>query len=114
MLKKILMENEDLLVVNKPASIPCYRCGMYKHNSLLDLIKLNYPKYESLKLSPVHRLDRAVSGVILLAKSSHFAAEFEKKLKNNQVRKYYLARVVGQLERFVHTFCTYISAFFLT
>lgn len=52
---KVILDNDDLLVVDKPSSIPVHPCGNFKYNSLSMLLELEH-NYKNIK--PVHRLDR--------------------------------------------------------
>lgn len=81
----VIYENEDLLVVNKPASWPTHACGNYRLNSLAQILK-------HTKCHPIHRLDRQTSGVLILSKSQA-ANKFQNLLKTGSKR--YLARVRG-------------------
>ncbi len=51
-----------------------------------------------LRFSPVHRLDQATSGVLLLACRRVVAQQLSDCFRNHQVRKSYVALVVGRLE----------------
>jgi len=58
---EVLCESNRVLVVNKPASIPCYPSGPYHANSLSKIItQTAEPSRQNLH--PVHRLDRLTSG----------------------------------------------------
>ena len=52
---KIEYEDESLLAVNKPASIPVHPCGNFKFNSLTCLLEF---EHDLTDLHTVHRLDR--------------------------------------------------------
>ncbi len=56
----IVGETEEILAVNKPASMPMHPCGAYRHNSLLSILQQDLCKdHEKVKdLRLVHRLDR--------------------------------------------------------
>lgn len=62
----ILYQDEDLLIVNKPAHIPVHPTGRYLRNTLINVLKkqtgLNF-------LILAHRLDRETSGVCVLSKT---------------------------------------------
>ena len=51
----VIHDDEDWLVVDKPASIPVHPCGRYRHNSVIFILakELGYKQ-----LYTVHRLDR--------------------------------------------------------
>jgi 23S rRNA-/tRNA-specific pseudouridylate synthase len=62
---EIIYEDDDMLVVNKPASIVVYPISGYRLNSLTFILakEMGY-----MNIRPVHRLDRLTSGVIIFAK----------------------------------------------
>ncbi len=104
----IIYEDDDLLVVNKPAGMVVHpACGNYSGtlvNALLDypgfLTKFNAPrdtKDEKHTLRPgiVHRLDKDTSGIMLVAKTGHAHRKLSKQLKNRTVTKKYIALVKG-------------------
>ncbi len=62
-----LYEDEDLLVVDKPAHIPVHPTARYYRNTVIRILGDARPgEYLSL----VHRIDRETSGVLILAKSA--------------------------------------------
>ncbi|KAF1324573.1 Rna pseudouridylate synthase, partial [Globisporangium splendens] len=66
-------EDDDLLVVSKPPSIPTHPCGAYRHNSLHSIVQHARPDLPQLNI--VHRLDRLTSGAddaLIKAKRSDF------------------------------------------
>lgn len=85
-------EGEGLIAVNKPTGIPVHPAGRYRHNCLTELlqIKLGYKVYAS------HRLDRLTSGLLIVARTSQAASRFSEKLRDRNISKEYLARVVGK------------------
>ena len=90
---RVLYENEDLIVIDKPAGIAVQGgTGQRRHIDGLSrvLVKESEP---TPKL--VHRLDKDTSGVMLLAKSADAARRFGHKFKMGTVRKKYWAVVVG-------------------
>ena len=90
----IVFENEDLVVVNKPATLPVHPCGVFRYNSVLHLLEMEDNRKESLHV--VHRLDRLTSGVVILAKSKAMAQSWGTRLAQHAVEKVYLARVEGK------------------
>lgn len=93
-LPEILYEDNHLLGVNKPA-------GMLSQGDQTgdfcvvdwakDYIKRHYDKPGDVFLGLPHRLDRPVSGVLLLAKTSKALARLNETFKKRTVRKTYLA-----------------------
>jgi len=72
---EILYEDNDLLVIDKPAGV----------NSD------DFPKR-------VHRLDKDTSGILLVAKNNDALSFLQKQFKTRQVIKKYLALVIGNLK----------------
>lgn len=94
----IIYEDDSLLVVEKPASMPIHACGAYNFNSLMEVLSYWKPDtYGTGKLFTVHRLDRLTSGLVLIAKSSSLAKSLSKCIvERDNCQKLYLARVKGK------------------
>ena len=62
---EIIHEDDDMLVVNKPASMVVYPISGFRLNSLTYILakEMGY-----MNIRPVHRIDRLTSGVIIFAK----------------------------------------------
>lgn len=90
---EIVFEDDALLAVNKPAGLLVHRSKIAaaEDNFLID--RLRTPERRDLFL--IHRLDRATSGVVLLAKSRDVAAELGRQFMDRSVSKRYLAVVRG-------------------
>jgi 23S rRNA pseudouridine955/2504/2580 synthase len=96
---EIIFEDEDLIVLNKPAGIAVHEAkGILKRKSLLGLLEA---KYRAQGVSPrlVHRLDKETSGVLLAAKNAQTAKQLETAFANDRVKKEYLCLLVGRLPR---------------
>ena len=63
-----MTETDDLIAVHKPASIPVHVSGQYRKNTVMALLQVQRPDLG--RLFPVHRLDKPVSGLLLIAKSA--------------------------------------------
>lgn len=90
---KIIYEDSQTLVINKPPSIPIHPCGRFRHNSITNILRRELG-YENLRI--VHRLDRLVSGVLIIAKNPSKAHKFEDAITKRQVEKVYVCRVGGE------------------
>jgi 23S rRNA-/tRNA-specific pseudouridylate synthase len=88
---RVVQETKDVLVVDKPGTLPIHPCGGYHVQSLMPLLE---PRYG--KLFTIHRLDRLTSGLIILGKTSQIATEWGKAIMNRNCKKAYLARVAGK------------------
>ncbi len=95
MLFKIIHEDPDLLVINKPAGLVCHPTKGDEYSSLISRVRLHLGAGISAHL--VNRLDRETSGVVLVAKNSEVAGELGKLWEARAVQKEYLAIVHGHL-----------------
>ena len=89
---RILHEDEAILIVHKPAPLPMHPCGRFNRNTLTAILADVYLPYNP---RPVHRLDANTSGVVLFARTRHFARQLQKQFERGEVEKRYLARVHG-------------------
>ncbi|MCB1671756.1 MAG: RluA family pseudouridine synthase [Gammaproteobacteria bacterium] len=89
---RILLENDDFLVIDKPAGLAVHG-GSGVRLGLIEALRQIRPEWQSLEL--VHRLDRDTSGCLIVAKNSIFLKEINRQLKNKSVSKIYLALVQG-------------------
>ncbi|TYZ63835.1 hypothetical protein PybrP1_001431 [[Pythium] brassicae (nom. inval.)] len=85
----VVFDGEEVVVVNKPSSVPVHPSGAYFHNSMTMLLQ---SEYELPELFPVHRLDRLTSGLLLLAKSTEKARVLCEDIASGAVQKHYVAR----------------------
>lgn len=92
----ILYEDEDLLIVNKPANMPIHpSLGNYE-NTLANGVSYYYAqKGEEFVYRCVNRLDRDTTGALILAKNALSAAILSAQMRNRQIRRTYLALVEG-------------------
>jgi 23S rRNA pseudouridine955/2504/2580 synthase len=89
---RILLEDEDLLIINKPSGLSVQRGEDYV--GIIDIVSALRPELSSLKL--VHRLDRETSGCLMLAKSRELLLQLHGLLRERQVEKQYIALVEGR------------------
>jgi len=99
---KIIYEDENVIVVDKPAGIlTCQENenGMEKGPTIIDILISKNPELKKTGSSPrygvVHRLDRDTSGILLVAKNQKSLLFFQKQFINKTVEKRYLALVEG-------------------
>ena len=94
----IVHEDDNLLVIDKPATLPIHPCGGYNFNSLFEVLSQWKPdSYSAGKLFTIHRLDRLTSGLVVIAKSSAIARSLGACIKDRHgCEKIYLARVKGK------------------
>ena len=89
----VLFENEQVLVLNKPAGLAVHG-GSGVRVGLIEALRQLRPELEGLEL--VHRLDKDTSGCILLGKSRQVLNALQMQLKQKSMGKFYQAWVVGQ------------------
>ena len=90
---KIVHMDSNLVVVDKPPSIPVHPCGRYRYNTIVYILA----KELGLKfLKTIHRLDRLTSGLLLFGVTPQKAHEMEQQIRSRNVRKVYVCRVEGE------------------
>ncbi|OVA17432.1 RNA-binding S4 domain [Macleaya cordata] len=88
----ILQEEPDVVTICKPASVPVHPCGQYRKNTIVGILQA---EHGLAPLFPVHRLDRLVSGLLIIARSAAKADLFRQQIEAGEVQKEYVARVIG-------------------
>jgi UPF0176 protein len=88
----VLYEDEALIVLNKPAPLPMHPGGRYTRNTLQQILNT---VYRPQKPKPAHRLDANTTGVVVVARSRHFAGRLQSQFADGHVDKSYLVRVEG-------------------
>lgn len=89
---RVCLENDSLVVVDKPSGLPTLPAGGYLTHTLLHLLRQRWPT-----ASPVHRLGRYTSGLVVVALTPHAGAELSAAWRTHQVDKEYLALASGRL-----------------
>ena len=97
----IIYEDDDLLVIDKPAGLAVHPApGHYTH-TLVNAILSHFPDLpdtsDSLRPGIVHRLDKDASGVMLVAKNRSAQLNLINQFKSRSVVKAYLVLVKGHL-----------------
>ena len=95
----IIFENDDLLVVNKPAGMVVHPAAGHDSGTLVHAVLGYDPDIEGIggeeRPGVVHRLDKETSGLILLAKNDNAHHWLQDQFRLRQVEKTYLALVEG-------------------
>ncbi|XP_073422805.1 pseudouridylate synthase RPUSD2 [Dendrobates tinctorius] len=89
----ILAETEDIVVVDKPSSLPVHPCGRFRHNTVIFILGKEHNMKE---LHTIHRLDRLTSGVLMFAKTSEVSKKLAELVRERKVEKEYVCRVCGE------------------
>lgn len=94
----ILYEDEDILVINKPAGMPVHPSMGNYENTLANGIAWYFSQRgEDFVYRCINRLDRDTTGALILAKNPLSAAVLSVQMKKRQIRRTYLALVDGVL-----------------
>ncbi|CAJ2641268.1 unnamed protein product [Trifolium pratense] len=89
----ILLKEPDVLTVCKPASVPVHPCGQYRKNTVVGILQA---EHGLAPVFPIHRLDRLVSGLLIMARNASKADSFRQEIEAGLVKKQYIAKVVGE------------------
>lgn len=104
---KILYEDKDILVIDKPSGISVHGDGRSKEKTIADWVLKNYPKMKNVgepmffdgkeikRPGIVHRLDKETSGVLLLAKNQKAHQFLKNQFQERVVKKIYNTIVYG-------------------
>lgn len=92
LLANLLYEDEELLVINKPAGLSVHG-GSGVRLGLIEALRQIKPEWKQLELA--HRLDRDTSGCLVIAKTTGFLKHIQTALKEKRVQKHYFALVHG-------------------
>ena len=90
---EILLADQDILVCIKPARV----LSTDEPGGLPSLVRLALGE-ETADVRTVHRLDRVVSGVMVLARNAKAASELSRQIREDEFQKEYLAVVHGRPE----------------
>lgn len=88
----ILLEDNHLLVIDKPAGVAVHGGSGVSHG-VIEQLRASRPEAKFLEL--VHRLDRETSGVLVLAKKRSALVHMHEQIREGRLDKRYLALVRG-------------------
>ncbi|HEX2198151.1 MAG TPA: RluA family pseudouridine synthase [Burkholderiales bacterium] len=93
---KIVHEDADLIVIDKPAGLVVHPGAGQPDRTLLNALLAHAPRLAGVpRAGIVHRLDKDTSGLLVVAKSVEAQAELARQLAERSVRRIYLALVQG-------------------
>jgi len=96
----ILFENDDLLVIDKPAGMVVHPAAGHASGTLVNAVLGYDPEIEGIggeeRPGVVHRLDKETSGLIVLAKNERAHRWLQDQFRLRKVEKTYLALVDGK------------------
>ncbi len=100
----IIAETEDYLVINKPCGLVAHPGVHNEKNTLTDILIAKYPKIKKAGDDParpgiVHRLDKDVSGVMVIAKTQKMFLKLKEQFQERTTKKEYIALVYGVVSK---------------
>jgi len=100
---KTIYEDENVLVVDKPARVIVFPEGVSREKTLINYLVEKNSKLAEAGAPPrfgiVHRLDKDTSGILLVAKSNETLIFLQKCFKNREVEKKYVCLVEGDIKQ---------------
>jgi 23S rRNA pseudouridine1911/1915/1917 synthase len=95
----IIFENDDLLVINKPAGMVVHPAPGHAAGTLVNAVLGHAPEMAGVgdeqRPGIVHRLDKDTSGLLVVAKTDAAQRALQRQFKDRSVEKLYLALVDG-------------------
>lgn len=90
----IVFEDDEIIVIDKPAGVPVHPAGRYNYNSVVEILRAE--RHYTFNPCPCNRLDRLTSGIMFIGKTSKAAEDVSLQLRDRTIKKEYVARVVGE------------------
>jgi len=96
----ILFEDDDLLILNKPAGMIVHPTHGHYTNTLANgVVHYWRERGESFRFRPIHRLDQETSGVLAVAKNAYVHQQISEQMIARDIDKSYLALVCGEMKQ---------------
>ena len=95
---RVVFEDDELFVIDKPPNLPVHPAGRYYFNTLLIHLKtrgFQDPLKADREYFLAHRIDKETSGILVLAKTKEICAGLTAQFAARSTRKRYLALVRG-------------------
>jgi len=108
---QIIYEDDDVLVINKPAGLVVHSDGKTDEYTLCDWLVEQYPDIKNIgepaeydgkviaRPGIVHRLDKDTSGVLIIAKKQGSYEFLKKQFQEREIKKTYRALVYGNIKK---------------
>lgn len=92
----VVFEDEDMLVINKPAGLVVHPGAGNPDGTLLNALLHHAPELESIpRAGLIHRLDKDTSGLLVVARSELAHLELTQAMQARQIERQYQAVVCG-------------------
>ena len=89
----IVLDDGDLLVVDKPAGLPVHATARYSTHTFTALARARFPER---KVDPAHRIDRETSGLLVCGSRPEVTKVLKRDFSKGRVAKTYLAIALGE------------------
>lgn len=93
----VVWEDEDLLILDKPAPLPCQCSPKQPAGTLENRLAFRYRDVPGFAFRPLNRLDKGTSGLMAAAMNAHAAQRLQKQLHTDRFVREYLAVVDGRM-----------------
>ncbi len=98
----VLYEDDDVLVINKPSGLLVHPTATSTEITLVDLLRKQIPNLDAIgddktRSGIVHRLDKAASGVVIVAKTHTAFTHLKQQFAHRLTEKHYTALVMGNV-----------------
>jgi len=98
----IIFENDNFLVLEKPAGLLVHATERGETNTLVNWLTTHYPTITDVgehayRAGIIHRLDRDVSGIMVIAKNQPAFLSLKEQFRSRLVKKEYIALVYGHV-----------------
>ena len=100
--KLFIEDNENFVVLNKPAGI-AVQSGTKSKRNILDIIRKS-KEFANSSPFTVHRIDKETTGILIVAKNRKYAQLFTSLFRIRKIHKTYLCIAVGELKKKKGTF----------
>ncbi len=99
---KIIFENENYIIINKPSGILVHPTNKEENNTIANWLLEKFPNLIKVGDNPirpgiVHRLDKEVSGLMIIALNQKYFNLLKKQFQNRSIKKEYTALIYGKL-----------------
>ncbi len=108
---KKVYEDDDIVIIEKPAGVLVHRTQEGKENSLVDELKKNTTLsrgYSPDRPGIVHRLDRDTSGLLVVAKTDAAQDSLYEQFQQKSISRIYLAIINHRMEPSEGTISSYL------
>lgn len=95
---EIVYEDDDLLVINKPAGMVVHPGAGNKDNTLVNALLYHEPNLQHLpRAGIIHRLDKDTTGLLVVAKSLEAHTDLIRQMQARDIKRHYITLVQGHL-----------------